>query len=265
MLLSERKNCVSEKRTNKQTQEGKTMKKKDLVFLANELNEVLELEDDDVIDADQDPKKLEKELKKCVAGNKPELEIFAEDEFSDEAWELLAELGNEVAILKCEAGEDETGEDEKDEEETGEDETGEEEEVVAEDEKAEEEAEEIQEERPKKRVKVKKKAEEKAEEIEEQEFYFKGREKPKKNPAEKKEKKEKAEKKTIEKTKTLKKPDCACIALKNNPKSFEKATKEFIEMYNSQGKSMSESAGKSYMKIILKILSYFDVKFSFKD
>jgi len=182
MLLSERKNCVSEKRTNKQTQEGKAMKKKDLVFLANELNEVLELEDDDMIDADQDPKKLEKELKKCVAGNKPELEIFVEDEFSDEAWELLAELGNKVAILKCETGEDETGEDE-----TGEDEL----ELLGEEEVVEEE---VVEEKPKKHAKVKKKVKKKVEEIEE--------EKPKKKPAEKKEKKKEKKEKAKKKEKT---------------------------------------------------------------
>ena len=102
------------------------MKKADLKKVATELNKVLELDEEDQIDVSMNPKELEKELRKCVSGSdEAELDIYADDEFSDEVWNLLAELGNEAAIAKV-SGEEE--EEQEDEEEKTEDEEDEEEE-----------------------------------------------------------------------------------------------------------------------------------------
>ena len=78
------------------------MTKKDLVLVAKALNEVLELDEEDAIDTDMSPKELEKELKQCIGGKNPELEIMADDDFDDKIWSLLAELGNETAKKKLE-------------------------------------------------------------------------------------------------------------------------------------------------------------------
>ena len=86
------------------------MTKKELQLVAKSLNEVLELEGDDVIDVKS--KKLEQELKACLAGDDPELDIYSEDEFTDEVWGLLAKLGNNIAIDKMKE-DDEEEEEEK--------------------------------------------------------------------------------------------------------------------------------------------------------
>ena len=100
------------------------------------------------------------------------------------------------------------------------------------------------------------------------EKYFEEKPEPEPEPEKKskKEKKEKTEK--IEKTekkkaksessKKMNKYDAACTALKNNPKSFEKALKNFTDLYD-----IKESSARSYMKIVLKILEHFDVKFDY--
>lgn len=108
------------------------MKKKDLKAIAKELNEVC-LEEEDHVDPNKDPKKLEAELREAVSGDDPEIEIYEEDEFSEKGWELLAELGCETAKQKLSGGDEEEeeeeeteteDEEEEDEEEAGEDEEG---------------------------------------------------------------------------------------------------------------------------------------------
>ena len=116
------------------------MKKADLKKVAEALNKVLELDEEDQIDTDLKPKELEKELKKCVGGESPELDIYEEDEFSEEAWELLAELGNETAMKRQEEAEDEEAEEEDEDEDN--DEEGEVEEEKGTEEEEEEEKEE---------------------------------------------------------------------------------------------------------------------------
>lgn len=109
------------------------MEKKQLQKVAKELNEVLELEEEDQIDPTQKPKELEKELKQAVAGSSdsgPELDIYDEDEFSEEVWKLLAELGNSTAIEKMENEKGSSKEDEAEEEEEEQEEEEEEEEEV---------------------------------------------------------------------------------------------------------------------------------------
>jgi len=102
--------------------------KKELQKLAKELNELCELEGDDVIDHKQSEKKLQKELVDVVAGDEPELDIYAEDDFSEDSWKTLAELGNKVAIEKQEESDEDEDEDESsDEEETEEEDSSDEE------------------------------------------------------------------------------------------------------------------------------------------
>lgn len=327
------------------------MKKADLKKVAEALNKVLELDEEDQIDTDLKPKELEKELKKCVGGESPELDIYEEDEFSEEVWELLAELGNETAMKRQEEAEDEEAEEEDEDEDN--DEEGEVEEEKGTEEEEEEEKEEetegytweeintmkkkdlvkiIKEDDldidPNKYPKLKDLKEAVFEEVgveedEENEYVPENDEqdesplsitesnldslkkkdllsfiesegldidtdqsvknmkkeikenyeltpepevaKEAENPKKQQEKKSKEgeksttkKKEKTEKSKKITKYDAACIALKNNPKSFEKALKNFMDLY-----SIKESNARSYLKIVLKILEHFDVKFNY--
>jgi hypothetical protein len=114
----------------------KSLTKKELKAIAEELNKVAKLDDEDYIDPKQDSKKLQKELEEVVGGNEPQLDIYPEDNFSDEGWKILEKLGSKVAAERNLNVEEEPEEPEEAEE-------SEEEAEETEEEETEEEAEEI--------------------------------------------------------------------------------------------------------------------------
>lgn len=126
-------------RANIKTQQGevmadKSLTKKELKAIAEELNKVAELDDEDYIDPKQDPKKLQKELEEVVGGDEPQLDIYPEDNFSEEGWKILEKLGSKVAAERNlnveEEPEEEAEETEEETEETEEEETEEEAEEI---------------------------------------------------------------------------------------------------------------------------------------
>jgi len=123
------------------------LSKKQLEKTAKEVNQVCEFDGDDVIDPNQKSKDLKNELIKVTAGDEEvpaEVELLPEDNFSDEVWNILAELGCEVAqsVVGSEEeensseedenteGAEESNNEEKAEESSGEDEQEPDDEVV---------------------------------------------------------------------------------------------------------------------------------------
>jgi len=130
------------------------LKQKDLKDLANKINEIAELEGEDQIDPSQSYDDLYQDLVNAVAGsedtenNEPEVEILEDDkeDFTENQWNILAELGCPAAGGESEE-EEEEGSDEEDETEE-EEEPDDDEEEEGEDEDEEDEPEEEEDEVP---------------------------------------------------------------------------------------------------------------------
>ena len=131
------------------------LKQKDLKDLANKINEIAELEGEDQIDPSQSYDDLYQDLVNAVAGsedtenNEPEVEILEDDkeDFTENQWNILAELGCPAAGGESEE-EEEEGSDEEDETEEEEEPDDDDEEEEGEDEDEEDEPEEEEDEVP---------------------------------------------------------------------------------------------------------------------
>jgi len=113
------------------------LKNKDIKDMATKLNELAELEDEEQFDPKQDVSELKEDLRQALTGEgtddgEPEIEVTAEDDFTDHEWKVLAELGCPAALEEGEEEESGSGEEEGDDlpeeegEEGGEEEEGEE-------------------------------------------------------------------------------------------------------------------------------------------
>ncbi len=128
------------------------LSKRQLEAAAKEINRVCEFDGEDVINYNQKSKDLKSELIKVVAGDgetPPEVDLLPEDDFSDEVWNILAELGCEVAQSVVGNEEDENSSEEEDENTEKAEESNEEDEKVEEVVESNEEAEESNEEEEK--------------------------------------------------------------------------------------------------------------------
>ena len=133
---------------------------KQLKAIAEEINTILGLKKKDQLNASAKAKALEAELRQAVGGKDPEVEIYAEDDFAEESWTILAELGclvakekvveeeeeEEPSKSKKKAGKKKVVEEEEEEEEEDEEEEDEEEEDEEEEDEEEEDEEEEDEE-----------------------------------------------------------------------------------------------------------------------